>query len=292
MTRPIRQTILFGITLLTATVAAAQQTMSTAMRFDYALHVLTSADAARDQQSYPTAIVLYDEAYKEYTTLMKSFPHWEPAVTQFRADHALKERKRLMKLSGLTLDAPVTTLTTNGVPVAPSRTNALAILTPSRGPTMESSREMARNYLASNAVEAAMATLLDALTLSPDDPSIRLLLGIAQCQGGNFSDALFILEPLAEEIPDDAAIHLALSAALVGIGDEKQARAVLEQILAHHPDSVAAHMNLAHLRLRGRKPDVEAARRHYDKALELNVARDAELDAQLYPAAALATDGQ
>lgn len=86
-------------------------------RFDFAYHVLRSADAAREQGDLRGAVILYEEAHREYEQLLNEFPNWDPAVTRFRADYCRDEQATLKReLERATPTQPVPPPSTNAPP--------------------------------------------------------------------------------------------------------------------------------------------------------------------------------
>lgn len=127
---------------------------------------------------------------------------------------------------------------------------------------------------------AARATLIKALTLAPDDRTIRQLLALTQCQSENYEDALFILDVLIEEDGKDAMAHLLRATAALGLGQTKEAMDDLQVALTLEPKFAAAHYNLARL-LISEQQDLKQARQHYDQAIQNGGEHDPEMEALL-----------
>ena len=132
--------------------------------------------------------------------------------------------------------------------------------------------------------DKATRLLLDALKADPDNTRVRLLIGIAQCRNERYEDAIFVLEQLAEELPADAWVRTAQGTAFFGAGLADRAAGELRRALAIRPELAEAHFDLAQVLLAGDPPDLDAARRHYDRARELGLESDPATEHALQPA--------
>jgi tetratricopeptide (TPR) repeat protein len=261
-------------------------------RFDFAYHVLRSADAAREQGDLRGAVILYEEAHREYEQLLNEFPNWDPAVTRFRADYCRDEQATLKReLERATPPQPVPPPSTNAPPPPPPPAPAalpapvpIIVPTTNTPPSANALRQLAREHLHQGRASDARAALLDALRLEPDDYDSRLMIGAAQCILGQYLDALFVLEPLAQEFPSNTAVQVALSTAHLGLSQPETARDDLTRALEIEPDSSTAHYNMARVLLLLNRDDTTAAAEHYQRALQLGAEADPALDAQWPPA--------
>jgi tetratricopeptide (TPR) repeat protein len=261
-------------------------------RFDFAYHVLRSADAAREQGDLRGAVILYEEAHREYEQLLNEFPNWDPAVTRFRADYCRDEQATLKReLERATPTQPVPPPPTNAPPPPPPLDPAalpapvpIIVPTTNTPPSANALRQLAREHLHQGRASDARAALLDALRLEPDDYDSRLMIGAAQCILGQYLDALFVLEPLAQEFPSNTAVQVALSTAHLGLSQPETARDDLTRALEIEPDSSTAHYNMARVLLLLNRDDTTAAAEHYQRALQLGAEADPALDAQWPPA--------
>ena len=66
-----------------------------------------------------------------------------------------------------------------------------------------------------------------------------------------------------------------------GLGWADAAEAELQKAIELKPGYGIAHFNMALMLLERRPPSIELARRHYDKALELGVAKDDVVERRL-----------
>lgn len=302
-------------------------------RFDFAYHVLRSADAAREQGDLRGAMVLYEEALKEYSQLLNEFPNWDPAVTRFRADYCRDEHATLKRELERAAPPPPTSVTeaTNmppaaqppvvepapapepappatpsatppaepepPMPVPPAPVEPSPVASPTApippvapasptnaAPSAAALRALAREHLEQGRAEDARSALMDALRLEPDDFNTRLMIGAAQCVLEQYLDALFVLEPLAQEFPSNAAVQVALSTAHLGLSQPETARDDLTRAIEMEPDSAIAHYNMARVLLLLDAKNGAAAEEHYRRALALGAAADPALDAQWQPA--------
>ena len=119
------------------------------------------------------------------------------------------------------------------------------------------------------------------LRKAPDDSGLRLMLGIAQCRSGRFSDAAYLLTQLTEDEPGHARAYTALGGAYLGMGRNIEAREATEKALAMNPELAAAQYNMANLVLLENPKAVEEAARYYDESVKLGGERDAEMEARL-----------
>jgi len=254
--------------------------MPTAMQFDFAYHILKSADDAREANQIPTALVLYEEAAKEYARVMREFPDWDRGQSLYRSNYAVQELERLRELqvpdSGRTPEGPATT----PVVAAPTTNATPANMASPAAPrlSIDTAKATARKLLMEGQADEAKDLLIEGLRAEPDNSVMRLLVATAQCQVGNYADAVFVLEQLLEDVPDDAQIRIVLGTAYFGMGATGLAKKELEQALALDPESVEAHYNLARLYSSIEPRNMKAARNHYIQALSLGAERDAELD--------------
>ena len=245
------------------------------LRFDYAHYLMSSADDALAQGDKLTARLIYEEAVTEYGKLMREFPDWEPAATRFRWSHCLDKLRRLRPETDLPPPPPTATNPPAAVadeppPIQPVPDEETP---PSDAETLRILKADARKAMRSGDARTALALLVDALRVNPDDHSARLLTATAHCQLADYGNALQLLDPLADEAPGNPDIQIVMSAAYLGLGMTDEAQACLRRAIELDPDSGPANYNMAHLLLMIGDPDGEA-RTYYERA----VANGAEPD--------------
>jgi tetratricopeptide (TPR) repeat protein len=273
--------------LISATVIAQPRDQgvpapSTGLQFEYAYQLSVSGDDARDKKQYPAALVLYEEASKEYKRLIANFPDWQPGISRFRNDYCKQERNIILDKTGLTVSNAIASVASDfmdkRLPATRPISGSGARLSESRMPKLKSD---ARQLIKAGKSEQARGLLMGALKIAPDDESLRLMISVAQCQEGQFKDAVYILEGLISESPSLANAHLVLGTAYLGLGDMRSARSSIERAIEINPLSQEGHYNLSRMMLADKKPDLESAEHHYRQSLKLGAEPDLDLEAIL-----------
>lgn len=113
--------------------------------------------------------------------------------------------------------------------------------------------------------------------LAPSWTALGLLL---QRQGDTYR-AISCFARAIHEDPEDARAHNYLAIAAKGLGWTDAAEAELQRAIDMKPDYGIAHFNMALMLLERRPPAIELARRHYEKALSLGVAKDDVVERRL-----------
>lgn len=103
---------------------------------------------------------------------------------------------------------------------------------------------------------------------------------LLQNQGDTYRAISCFTRAIHEE-PEDARAHNYLAIAAKGLGWTDAAEAELQRALELKPDYGIAHFNMALMLLERRPPAIELARRHYEKALTLGVAKDDVVERRL-----------
>ncbi|MBL9183421.1 MAG: tetratricopeptide repeat protein [Verrucomicrobiaceae bacterium] len=106
-------------------------------------------------------------------------------------------------------------------------------------------------------------------------------LGLLRLEAGDTYMAISAFSRAIHEDPEDPRAHNYLAIASKNLGWADAAEAELQKALALKPDYGIAHFNLALMMLEQRPPAIELAKRHYDKALSLGVAKDEVLERRL-----------
>lgn len=106
-------------------------------------------------------------------------------------------------------------------------------------------------------------------------------LGLLAQQQGDAYRAISCFTRAIHEEPEDARAHNYLAITVKGLGWADAAEAELQKAVDLMPDYGIAHFNMALMLLERRPPAVELARRHYEKALALGVAKDDVVERRL-----------
>lgn len=288
------------------------------IQFEDALRIITMADEAAQEGRYEEARELYSEAYHAHAILGEQYPRWNPDAVRKRIGHCTERMNALGDIlnSGERETTPPPTSTRpaesrpigttspagsvaipgdptiNRIPLPHRRPAAVtgpapspaALASPPVTPDPDIAASLtlikatARQRLQAGSSAGAREILMEGLRLDPDDRTIRLLLGLAQCLSGRFEDAAILLRTLLEEHPADAYAHLYLAGALTGLGRLAEASDELRQAIRCKPQIHQAHFNLALILLRMDPPDTSAAREHYRNSLRYGGAPSPELD--------------
>ncbi len=107
-----------------------------------------------------------------------------------------------------------------------------------------------------------------AVEMEPDDPTLRLSLGIALNRAGDSRAALPELEEAARLDPALAQAHDAIGAILERAGRDREAIDRYRAAVEHAPDAEDTHRRLADALLRTGRP--ESAATHYRRVIELD----------------------
>lgn len=106
-------------------------------------------------------------------------------------------------------------------------------------------------------------------------------LGLLLQKQGDIYRAISCFTRAIHEEPEDARAHNFLAITMKEFGWADAAEAELQKAIDLKPDYGIAHFNLALMLLERRPPAIELARRHYDKALTLGVAKDDVVERRL-----------
>jgi Flp pilus assembly protein TadD len=160
----------------------------------------------------------------------------------------------------------------NPVSARPSPTPAVAALSPSRpskNPQAQEAMQQAQDLLfRKNDVKGSVDLLKKAVKLDPWYGPGYLLLGLAQMQLGNWSDAQWAFEESTKVEPGNARGYLGVGSALNEQHSYLAARKALEQSLEIREDSAEAHYELA--RCLGAMGKWDTAEPHVRRSIELN----------------------
>jgi Flp pilus assembly protein TadD len=256
-------------------------------QFDDAYKALMAADDARDTNKNGEAIKLYKKALELYMSLAQTYPSLQPGVVKFRITYCNNQIESLMQRtddkhasepsSGAVdqSDESGRVKQANGKPTSGSSDKD------THAADVEQIKSTAKGLLLSGESEQARALLMEGVHLDPDNKTMRLMIGLAQCQGGLFTDAVYLLAELVREDPTNAQAHLALGTACFGLGRFDDAAASLKRATELDPNLAEAHYDLAQVLRMTKPPNMAGAREQYQKALKLGLKRDKELDSIL-----------
>ena len=116
------------------------------------------------------------------------------------------------------------------------------------------------------------------LAKQPDHPQALGLRGIIERHRGQLDEAEKTLLRAVEGAPDDAQLYNYLAIVLFNRKAYDRARQALEKAVELDPAHPEARFNLAALLASGERPDLEQAREHYRKAIELGSQPDEKLE--------------
>ncbi len=160
----------------------------------------------------------------------------------------------------------------NPVTARPSSTPAITPLSPNRpskNPQAQEDMQQAEELLfRKNDVNGSIELLKKAVKLDPWYGPAYLLLGLAQMQTGNWSEAQWAFEETTKVEPGNERGYLGLGSALNEQANYAAAKKALEQSLEIREDSAESHYELARcLAATGR---LDAAEPHVRRSIELN----------------------
>lgn len=249
---------------------AFSATETAAAAFDRAYATLVQADRARDRADLIAAERLYRQVLSEYRTLQSRYPDLQRGIVQFRVSYCENQlasvQRQIDEIEfGPTPETdagagegffPPPLADDAGTPFAGVQETSVAQI-----------RNRGYDLLRARRTDEARQLLMAGLLTHPDEPMIRLLTAVAQCQAGEYGDAMYVLESVCEDHPDDPAPLVALAGAFVGLGRIEDARVSLESALDIDPDCGAAHFNLGQILLLLDPPEVDGAAVHFRRAL-------------------------
>jgi Flp pilus assembly protein TadD len=158
-----------------------------------------------------------------------------------------------------------------GAPFAASPLSASPLTPgrPSKNPQAQEAMQQAQDLLfRKNDIKGSVDLLKKAVKLDPWYGPGYLLLGVAQMQLGNWSDAQWAFEETAKVEPGNARAYLGVGSALNEQGNYAAAEKALQQSLEIREDSAESHYELA--RSLAALGKWEAAAPHVRRSIELN----------------------
>ncbi len=124
----------------------------------------------------------------------------------------------------------------------------------------------------------ALKALQQAVKLSPTDAFSYSNLGIVYYQLNQYENAIEALNAAKALDPTDAKTHNYLGCACSQKGWQEVAEKEFRKAIELDPNFGDAHFNLALVYATSKPPSLELARREYNRALELGIAKDARLE--------------
>jgi Flp pilus assembly protein TadD len=124
----------------------------------------------------------------------------------------------------------------------------------------------------------ALKALQQAVKLSPTDAFSYSNLGIVYYQLNQYENAIDALNSAKALDPNDAKTHNYLGCAESQKGWQEVAEKEFRKAIEIDPNFGDAHFNLALVYATSKPPSIELARREYNRALELGIAKDARLE--------------
>jgi tetratricopeptide (TPR) repeat protein len=126
--------------------------------------------------------------------------------------------------------------------------------------------------------EEALKALQQAVKLSPTDAFSYSNLGIVYYQLNQYENAIDALNAAKALDPTDAKTHNYLGCAESQKGWQEVSEKEFRKAIEIDPNFGDAHFNLALVYATSKPPSLELARREYNRALELGIAKDARLE--------------
>ena len=126
--------------------------------------------------------------------------------------------------------------------------------------------------------DEALKALQQAVKLSPTDAFSYSNLGIVYYQLNQYENAIDALNSAKALDPNDAKTHNYLGCACSQKGWQEVAEKEFRTAISLDPNFGDAHFNLALVYATSKPPSLELARREYNRALELGIAKDQRLE--------------
>jgi Tfp pilus assembly protein PilF len=126
--------------------------------------------------------------------------------------------------------------------------------------------------------DEALKALQQAVKLSPTDAFSYSNLGIVYYQLNQYENAIDALNSAKALDPNDAKTHNYLGCACSQKGWQEVAEKEFRKAIEIDPNFGDAHFNLALVYATSKPPSLELARREYNRALELGIAKDLRLE--------------
>lgn len=246
--------------------------------FSLAHQTLMKADAERDRENYLEAIRLYTHARDRYARLSADYPSKDTDIVKFRTVYCTTQIESIAKEHNI----PVRTSQSPSLPgssmpsVQPnsSRPDSSAV------PLVDTVAllEQAKQLLKTDKPDEAMQTLMQVLRGQPGNFAARILIGTAQCKAQRFSEAVTMMEALIEEDVISPHVYIVLGTAYFCLGRIPEAQKALQESIQLDDSIPEAYYDLTLVTLATKPLDIETARKHYKKSLELGGEKNPKLD--------------
>jgi Flp pilus assembly protein TadD len=127
-------------------------------------------------------------------------------------------------------------------------------------------------------IQEAEKALRQALALDPQDAFSLSVLGIVHYKNNKFDEAISTLTRAISINPNNPETHNYLGITYSQKGYQEAAEKELMKAIELQPDYPDAHFNLAVVLTSQTPPSTELAKKHYKKAVELGITKDAEFE--------------
>ncbi len=127
-------------------------------------------------------------------------------------------------------------------------------------------------------LEESLKALQQAVKLSPTDAFSNSNLGIVYYQMGQYENAIDVLNSAKALDPNNAQTHNYLGCACSQKGWDEVAEKEFRKAIEIDPNLSDAHFNLALIYATSKPPSLELARREYNRAVELGIAKSPRLE--------------
>ena len=156
-----------------------------------------------------------------------------------------------------------------------------ATVPPKPIPNGMAAADFVRKLLQEGENDSALATVQEARKSAPADMNLLLIEGISLIRLQRYPEAATLLIDLAKNNPRNAEAHATLGAAMMGAGFYEEARETLLIAVKLDRNLPECHYNLAQLYAFIDPVNLKLARRYYQQARDLGLARDAQLEKAL-----------
>lgn len=266
--------ILFAILTIGGNFCRAEENKKTASEMlEFSYSEMVKGDLHRDSGNIKQALQSYKAAISGFIGVSQKNPELDSEVVRFRIAYCDNQIESLIQndpSNGAARD-------NTGDESASSPTKPVQPPGDERNARTKRFRDI-RKQIVSRQLTEARDALIDMIKKNPDDPEVRILMGIVQCMLGRFDDADNLMTTLLEERPEIDHAYVILSTAKMGKGDKESARRALEKAIALKTRIPEAYYNLTRIILDSKPLDVDAARMNYRKSLELGGQKDSELE--------------